>query len=331
MPDCQLAQVESWYRGKSVVITGASGYIATAIISRLAGIALNITRISRSSLPPQPGCVDLLGEISNPGICSRALPGADVVFHLAGQTSFYRAADDPESDFTANVQPMRQLLETSRREGIKPFIVFSGSSTQLGLPAKIPVNEAQLDAPITVYDLHKLVSEKLLEGYSRLGFASGVTLRLSNVYGPGPKPSAHDRGVINAMISRGLSGQRLTYYGAGQPIRDYLFIDDLANAFLAAGQGGEKLHGQHFVLGSGQGYSIRDAFSLIGARIEAQTGRHVEVVSIPEPTDLIPIESRMFVADSSAFRFATGWAPQISLADGIDRTINCMAMLNGAK
>jgi UDP-glucose 4-epimerase len=313
-----------WYRGRSVVISGASGYIATPIVERLAGAAARIVRLSRGPLPPAAGCSDVVGDYADPALWDEVISGVDVVFHLAAQTSFYAAAKDPEADFRANVLPMRALLEAGRRAGAKPFIVFAGSSTQAGMPRYQPVNEGHPDEPITVYDLHKLVSEKLLEGYSRQGLSRGTTLRLSNVYGPGPRSSSADRGILNAMIARALRGERLNVYGEGSPLRDYLYIDDMAAAFLAAGRGLPELNGRHFVMGSGRGVTLLEAFRLIATRVEARTGRKVEVACVPEPPGLSPIESRRFVADASAFRSITGWAPAVSLEAGIDRTIDSM-------
>lgn len=317
------------YKGKTVVITGASGYIASALVERLAGVAAKVIRVSRGALPPLLGCTDIAGDVSESATWRRALPGADSVFHLAAQTSFYKSAEDPDADFRANVLPMRHLLETCRRDGSRPIIVFSGSTTEAGLPVTTPVDESHPDAPITVYDLHKLLSEKLLEGYSRQGYSRGTTLRLSNVYGPGPKSSSADRGILNAIIARALRGDRLTVYGDGAPVRDYLYIDDMAAAFLAAGSGIEALNGHHFVMGSGRGVSLLDSFRLVAERVKARTGRVVEVVSVPEPAGLSPIESRRFVADASAFRKATGWAPEVSLENGIDRAIDFAAAAQG--
>lgn len=325
MIDSKAMDFRDWYRGRTVVVSGASGYIATSLVERLAGTAAKVVRLSRGPLPRAAGCSDLAGDYADPALWDKALPGADVVFHLAAQTSFYAAAKDPDADFRANVLPMRALLEACRRAGARPFIVFAGSSTQAGLPRRQPVDESHPDEPVTVYDLHKLLCEKLLEGYARQGLARGATLRLSNVYGPGPRSSAADRGILNAMIARALRGERLNVYGDGAPVRDYLYIDDMAAAFLAAGRGLPALDGRHFVMGSGRGVSLLDSFRLIAARVEAKTGRQVEVACVPEPQGLSPIESRRFVADASAFRSASGWTPSVSLEEGIDRTIESLA------
>ncbi|HAZ07879.1 MAG TPA: hypothetical protein DCZ01_04990 [Elusimicrobia bacterium] len=318
-----------WYGGKTVVVSGASGYIAASLVERLAGVAAKVVRLSRRTLPPLDGCSDMTGDYADPEFWRRALLGADVVFHLAAQTSFYKAASDPDADFQANVLPMRALLEPCRRAARRPFIVFAGSVTQAGLPRRMPSDGSEQDEPITVYDLHKLLAEKLLEGYARQGLARGATLRLSNVYGPGPGSSSSDRGILNAMLARALRGERLSVYGTGEAVRDYLYIDDISAAFLAAGGGADALNGRRFVLGSGRGVSLLESFRLAAARVEAATGARVEVACVPEPPGLSPIESRKFTADASAFRAATGWSAKIPLEEGLDLTIAALRAAAG--
>ena len=318
-----------WYRGKTVVVSGASGYIAASLVERLAGVAAKVVRLSRKALPSLTGCFDMTGDYADPELWRRALSDADTVFHLAAQTSFYKAASDPDADFQANVAPMRALLESCRRAARRPFIVFAGSATQAGLPRRTPVDENQPDEPITVYDLHKLLAEKLLEGYVRQDWARGTALRLPNVYGPGPGSSSSDRGILNAMLARALRGERLSVYGTGEAVRDYLYIDDLSAAFLAAGKGEDALNGRHFILGSGRGVSLLESFRLAAERVEAATGARVEVACVPEPPGLSPIEARKFTADSSAFRAATGWSAKIPLEDGLDRSIAALRAAAG--
>lgn len=311
----------TWYRGKTVVISGASGFIGGSLAKCLASASAKVVRLSRKPLAPMEGCCDHTGDYVDPDLWRRALPGADTVFHLAAQTSFYTAAQDPDADFRANVVPLRTLLELARREGLKPFIVFAGSITQVGLTSRVPLNESLQDSPITIYDLHKLLSETYLRAYACQGLAWGTTLRLTNVYGPGPKRSASDRGVLNAMVARALRGETLTVYGSGKVLRDYLYIDDMVAALLAAGRGGEGLNGRYFVTGSGRGMTLLDSFRLIADRVTAKTGLRAAVVTVPEPPGLSPIEGRNSVVDASAFRNATGWQPKVGLEEGIDRSI----------
>jgi nucleoside-diphosphate-sugar epimerase len=250
------------------------------------------------------------------------LEGVDLVFHLAAQTSARVAEQDPEEDLRANVLPLLRILECCRRGALRPFVLFAGSATQVGLTARVPVGEEVPDAPITVYDVHKSMAEGYLEHYVRRGFVRGATLRLANVYGPGPGSSSADRGVLNLMIRRALRGEPLTIYGDGKPLRDYVFIEDAARAFLAAAAAPDAVNGRHFLVGSGLGTSLAEAMRLVAARVGARTGRPAPVTHVAPPADQSPIELRDFVADIGRLSSATGWRPAVPLAEGIDRTID---------
>jgi UDP-glucose 4-epimerase len=149
-----------------------------------------------------------------------------------------------------------------------------------------------------------------------------VTLRLPNVYGPGPKSSSADRGILNAMIRKALSGKPLTIYGDGNFIRDYIYIDDVAEAFLLAGAEIDTLKGNYYVIGTGVGYTMKDAVGIINDEVMQKTGKNVEITFVPPPENISQIEYRNFVADSKSFNSLTGWKARISLHEGIKRTIN---------
>jgi nucleoside-diphosphate-sugar epimerase len=144
---------------------------------------------------------------------------------------------------------------------------------------------------------------------------------LSNVYGPGARVRNADRDVLNRMIRAAVHGEALTIYGTGEYLRDYLFVEDVIDAFLMASAQPEQISARHYVIGSGRGTTVRQAVELIAARVESLTGRRVPVNTAEPITPLTAIERRHFVADPSRFSAATGWRPACSLADGIDRTI----------
>jgi UDP-glucose 4-epimerase len=193
--------------------------------------------------------------------------------------------------------------------------------TQAGLVSQLPVNEEAVDAPITVYDQHKLIAEQQLKQAAVEGTVRAVSLRLANVYGPGGHGRNPDRDVLNRMIRTGLRGEPLTVYGTGEFVRDYLFVDDAVDAFLMAACGSDTVNGRHFVIGTGQGCTIRAAFDLVASRVFARTGRQVPVIHVEPAAPLSAIEQRNFVANASAFSAATAWRATCSLSDGIDRTI----------
>jgi UDP-glucose 4-epimerase len=321
--DCPLSSI----KGKKILITGGSGYIASSIASTLSGISCTIYRISRrkNQLVPLLGPadrIDIEGDITADFNWEQYLNQIDIIFHLGGQTSSYKSNADPVRDLQDNVMPVLNLLLACRRSGNRPLIVFAGTVTEIGLSKNLPVNEAHYEDPITIYDIHKLMAEKYLKYFVRDGRSRGCILRLANVYGPGPQSSSSDRGILNMMISRGLSGGTLKIYGSGYQIRDYIFIDDVVEAFLSAGVYGNRVNGHHFVIGSGEGCTIAEAVRLVAERILIKTGKTVKVNHIQPPENLSQIEERNFIAETSNFSASTGWRPRFALSEGIDRTID---------
>jgi nucleoside-diphosphate-sugar epimerase len=314
----------SGYAGRTIAVTGAAGFLGGRLVSRLAGADCRIIRVARLAQPPldQPvvaTVLDVTGDAGDRRVWDR-LADADVIFHFAAQTSATTAADDPDRDFQANVTPMRQLLTVCRERRRRPMVLFAGTVTEAGIPSRLPVDEDAPDDPITIYDRHKLIAEQDLKAAAANGDVRGATLRLANVYGPGARGRRVDRDVLNRMIRTAIDGGPLTVYGTGEYERDYVFIEDVVDAFVMAAVQPDHVNGRHFVIGSGRGIRIRDAFELIAARVELATGRRVPVTIDPD-TRLSAIEQRHFVADPSQFSAATGWRPSWSLTEGIDRTI----------
>ena len=315
------------FAGKNLLVTGSSGFLASALIARLSDVDCRICCASRSNAPfpsmrgASAALERVTGDIRERRFWTQALPDMHFVFHFAAQTSVYTADQNTADDWAANVLPMVRLLETCQEHGWRPGILFAGSVTQGGLPVTLPVDEAHPDRPVTIYDFHKLLAEWYLEHYVRTGRARGTTLRLANLYGPGPASSRPDRGILNQMMHRAWRGEWLPLYGDGTQLRDYLFISDAVDAFLLAAVHLDTIDGEHFVLGSGQGHTLAQAFKLVADRVAAATGRQVPIHHIEPPRALSEIEARDFVADVSRFRSATGWMPRVTLAQGIDLTL----------
>ena len=333
--DCLSGQRDgSWTRsmisalsGKRILITGGSGFIGRSIVDKLQVVNCHVSRLSRTTAPPLDQLTgiasiqDLTGDVRDAGVWTRALEGIDIVIHLAGQTSANVAEHDPGTDWQANVAPMLYLLECCRHRQGEPLILFAGTATQAGIAGTLPVDEARSDHPITMYDLHKLMAEQYLKYFCEQGIVRGAVLRLANVYGPGPLSRAPDRGILNMMVRKALAGEPLTVYGSGRYLRDYVYVDDVALAFLAATMNAEKIHARHFVIGSGQGHLLVDAIQLVADRVALRTGRRVPVEHVDPSTPVPPIGCRDFVANITAFSDATGWAPRVTLQAGIDRTV----------
>ena len=143
------------------------------------------------------------------------------------------------------------------------------------------------------------------------------SLRLANVYGYGAASINSNRGILNAMLGRAVRGEPLTLFGDGSYVRDFVHLDDVVAAFLAAITSERTADGGHYVIASGRGHRLAEAFALIAQEALAQTGRRIEVRRVPEPDDLHPIERRNFIGNSHRFSDLTGWQPRIALAAGL--------------
>lgn len=313
------------YAGRRVAITGASGYIGSALRAWLRAARAQLLLVSRR---PVDGVSDerwLEGDVSTAGCWQRVVAEADVVFHLAGNTSVYAAAADPAGSVVSTVLPVAQLCRAVRDRQRQVHVVFASTATIYGLTPDLPVVEDAPQLPITVYDQHKLFAERELALASRHRLLSSVSLRLANVYGPSPgTSSSDDRGILNRVTRLALNGSEVRAFGGGNYLRDYVYIGDVVDAFVRAGLALECA-GESFNVGSGRGVTVRDAFALAIERAHAATGRRSSLVSADWPAGADPIEFRNYTADVRRLADACGWRPQVTLADGIDRLITAFA------
>jgi nucleoside-diphosphate-sugar epimerase len=215
---------------------------------------------------------------------------------------------------------MEDLLDYFADTGSRPTVLFAGSSSQVGVPGRLPVDGTETDHPCTAYDRHKLAAERLLTSASRDGVVRGATLRLSTVFGCGPKAGAADRGVLAAMTRRALDGEPLTVWDRGEIRRDFVHVRDVAAAFASALDHDADLGPGHWLVGSGQAHSLLEAFRAISRIVSRLTARPpVGIRSVPAPSEATPTDLHSMAVDPAAFRAATGWRPRVSLAAGLSQ------------
>lgn len=310
-----------YYKNKHIIVTGGSGYIGSALVQRLAQVHCHITVLTRKkdiSIHNSEAKIHICNtDIREEHIWSELLPSADIIFHFAGQTSSKYANEHPEEDYQINVLPIIRLISACQTNNFRPDIIFAGTSTQTGLTKEFPVNESRQDQPITVYDINKLTAEKYLLYYSNILNGKAVSLRLTNIYGPGTNTGQKDRGILNLMVNKALHKEHLTLYGDGNYVRDYIYIDDTVEAFLTAAIQIDKLKGKYYIIGSGKGHTIKEMMELISNTVASK----IMIKSVPFPKDISPIEYRNFVADVSAFQNITGWSAETDLKEGIAKTV----------
>lgn len=317
----------NYYKGKRILITGGAGYLGSVIMTLLSSVACKITILDVvSSINPVPGSrADISlrqGDIRDKGVWREFLKDIDIIFHLAAQTSSRIANENPVTDAEVNLLPVAALIETCHKNGLRPSVIFSGTVTQAGITESRSVNETFIDRPFTVYDINKLAAEKYFQYYGRQMGGKAVTLRLANLYGPGPGSSSPDRGILNSMVKKALNGESLTIYGDGNFIRDYVYIDDVVKAFLMAGAAIDALNGNYYVIATGVGHTIKEMADIVRTEAARITGKEVKIDHVPPPPELSPIEFRNFIGDSSAFKNITGWKTDISLEGGVRKTVD---------
>jgi UDP-glucose 4-epimerase len=310
------------YENKTVAITGASGYLASALIDALREAPARILCVSRSDFPPISGAESLKADLRSEDCWSKVIAKADIIFHLTGNTSVYRAKKDPADSLNSTVLPITRLMEAAQKEGCRPRVIFASTATVYGITKRFPVVESLVAVPVTNYDLHKLFAERQLELASTLEILDGVSLRLGNVYGPSSSTSsANDRGILNKITKMALQGNDLQLYGEGDYLRDYVYIDDVARAFMVAGVE-KKVVGKSFNVASGKGVTVKEAFDLVVKKAEMVNGKRVHIKNVSWPDGADAVEFRNFVADITSFCKATGWHPQVSFDEGVDRMVS---------
>ena len=271
-----------FFNRKKILLTGGSGYLAYNLIDALKNTELEVTRfdLKIDNWSDFDGnfkikIKNIEGDIRDRNLLESILPEYDIIFHFAAQTSIYVADINPINDIGINLMPLVNILDICEKWQLKQVIIFSGTATQVGLNGFMPVDEQVQDNPVTIYDLNKSLSEKYLGFYCRKGVVRGSTLRLANVYGPGPKSGSNDRGIVNLMVKRAIDNKPLTIYGTGEYTRDYIYIKDVVNAFLSAAINIDKLNGKFFYIGSGKGHTIVDMIKMIVERVYMHGGNNI--------------------------------------------------------
>jgi len=304
----------------AIVITGARGYVGTALVRRLASEGRRLRLVSRAASAPADGSAMLehvQADLRDETSWAALLQDAVAVVHLSSRTDLRAAEADSAGDDALNVAPVRALVRAAERRGGALPVVFASTVTIVGAMHANPVDEQMPDNPCSVYDRHKRDCETILRDATHRGVLRACSLRLSNVYGAGTTSINANRGLLNSIMRRAGQGEDLTVYGDGACIRDFTFLGDVVDAFFRALEQEHTRDGAHYVIASGRGHTLLDAFEMVAQAAFLRTGRRVAIRHVPEPADLHAIERRDFVGDARLFQTLTGWQPQVDLASGI--------------
>jgi UDP-glucose 4-epimerase len=315
-----------FYRGRRVMITGGLGFIGSNLARALVGLSAEVLLVD--SLIPDyggnlfniDGIADRLNvnvaDIRQQTTMNYLVRDRDVIFNLAGQVSHIDSMRDPYTDLEINCRSQLTVLEACRNHNPGVKVVFAGTRQVYGKPDSLPVSEKQLVRPTDVNGINKAAGEYYHLVYNNVFGVRACSLRLTNVYGPRQLIKHNRQGFVAWFIRLAIEDRTIQIYGDGTQLRDFVYVDDAADAFLRAGAT-DTVNGEVFNVGGDRPISHRELTALL---VRTAGAGRVEYVEWPVEKKAIDIGS--FYTDSSKFKSATGWAPTVTLADGLRRTVD---------
>jgi NAD dependent epimerase/dehydratase len=311
----------NWY-GKSILVTGAGGFIGSHLTERLAQEGARVRAFVRYNSRHDVGLLSLLsrellasvevvsGDLRDGEAVRKAMSGAEVVFHLGALIAIPYSYLHPREVVETNVLGTLNVLLAARDLGT-PRLVHTSTSEVYGTARYVPIDEGHPLQGQSPYSASKIGADKIAESFYRSFGVPVATIRPFNTYGP--RQSA--RAVIPTIVVQALAGKEIRL-GALDPVRDFTYVDDSVEGFLRVGWH-EQAVGQEINIGSGECISVGD----LAARILALTGRELPIVG--EQQRLRPAGSEVMKLHASAgkARQLVGWEARVPLDEGLQRTI----------
>jgi UDP-glucose 4-epimerase len=308
------------------LVTGGAGFIGSHVADRLVSEGHQVRSLDdlstglRSNVSPAVEFVH--GDICDVALVRQVLASfrPDVIFHLAAQMDVRRSTREPEFDAQVNIVGALGMLREAIAAGVRRVVYSSSGGAAYGDvdPGRLPVRETEIPFPISEYGASKLAFEHYLSVYSSRGEIEYVALRYPNVYGPRQRPDG-EAGVVAIFAGRMLRGEECVIFGDGRKTRDYVFVSDVveANVRAAAGASGVVAN-----LGWGREVADQDIVSAVARA----TGYRAQ----PRHLAARPGEVSRVALDPSLAREIWGWAPTVSLEDGIRQVVGHISRSAGA-
>ncbi|MFJ7063499.1 SDR family NAD(P)-dependent oxidoreductase [Streptomyces microflavus] len=306
-------------------VTGAEGFIGSHLTEALVAAGHRVRAMAQYNSFSSYGWLEalspavldqveiVLGDVRDPGSVRHLVEGADSVYHLAALIAIPYSYRAPHSYVDTNVTGTLNVLESVRAAGT-PRLVHTSTSETYGTAQTVPITE---DHPINTqspYAASKAGGDRLADSYHASFDTPVVTLRPFNTFGPRQSM----RAVIPTVIGQVAAGERTITLGDLRPTRDFTFVKDTAQAFLAVGSApAELVVGRTFNAGTGGEISVGDLVALIGKVMDT-------ALDVREDTQrLRPANSEVMrlVADAGRLRAATDWSPAHSLEEGLAQTV----------
>jgi dTDP-glucose 4,6-dehydratase len=311
--------------GRSVLITGAGGFIGGHVVERLVRDGARVRALCRYNSRNERGTLDwlpaevtadlevVLGELRDVESVSDAVAGMDVVIHLGAQIAIPYSYVNPRDFMEVNVLGTLNVAEAARRHGVTR-VVHTSTSEVYGSAQTVPMTEAHPLEPQSPYAASKLAADKLIDSYHRSFDLPACVVRPFNTYGP--RQSA--RAIIPTIISQALAGSTLRL-GSLTPRRDLTFVADTAAGFVAAATA-EDAVGRTIQLGANHDVSVGDLVRLVGEVLGRELSVETDPRRVrPEASEVVRLISGPFLAEE-----VLGWRAEVPLLEGLAQTIAWM-------
>ena len=301
------------------LILGGGGFIGSFLADRLLILGHAVRIFERPRVLPyrafgrEERVEWLAGDFQSAADVEAAVEGCNVVFHLVSTTLPKNSNDDPIYDVETNLVGTLRLLAAAVRCAVKKVVFISSGGTVYGIPSRIPISEEHPTDPLVSYGIAKLAIEKYLHLYWYLYGLECSILRVANPYGERQRVDTA-QGAVAVFLSKALAGQPIEIWGDGSVTRDYVYIEDVVDAFIMAmNHDGEQ---RVFNIGSGEGRNLNQLLTIM----EDLLRRPVERRYLPPRKFDVPVN----VLDISHARDVLGWQPRVSFRDGLQRTLDWM-------
>lgn len=298
----------------NILILGGNGFLGSHLSNALVLSGHTVKVFDRYESKPcieiKSGVEYLFGNFSQTDLIEQALTGCDAVFHLISTTLPKTSNEKPIYDLESNLLDTVKFLEIATKQGIQKVIFASSGGTVYGIPLVTPIDENHPTDPICSYGISKLAIEKYLYLFEYLHNLSFCILRLANPYGEGQLPTRL-QGAISVFADKALKEETIPIWGDGSVVRDYIYIDDVIDAFIKAllYNGTKRV----FNIGSGTGHSINKILETIELICNSKVKReYLNSRSFDVPINILDINN----AKNELL-----WKPRIPLLNGLTRTI----------
>jgi UDP-glucose 4-epimerase len=308
---------------RNALVTGGAGFIGSHLATRLLADGFAVTVLDnfatgrREAVPE--GATLLEGDVGDRARVDEvfARERFSVVFHVAGQASIRLSFERPEVDLGTNVVGTVNVVRACVETGVER-LVNASSMTAYGEPDEVPTPEDVACVPVSYYGVTKYAAERYAQIAGAVpGVATAVTsLRMFNVYGPGQSISNPYQGVLAIFIGNVLRGEPITIHGDGKQTRDFVYIEDVVDAWMRV-LDDARTFGRVLNVGSGRETSVNElADAVLDAFGHSRSTWEIRV----EPTQLG--DQRRAAADTGELE-ALGWAASGTLSEGMTRTVEC--------